>query len=86
VWLIGRDDNFVGQFLVVLEIKKENTKKKIYSVKWIADEQGCEEKYRRWNEELTSGTMKLMAILRRGGSLRAPGLVRKSLCRRSWRF
>jgi hypothetical protein len=88
VWLIGRDDNFVGQFLVVLEIKKRNTKKRKekYSVKWIADERECEEKYRRRNEELTSGTMKLIAILQRGGSLRAPGLVRKSLCRRTWRF
>ena len=26
--MIGRDDNFVGQFLVVLEIKKKNTKKR----------------------------------------------------------
>jgi len=28
VWLIGRDDNFVRQFLVVLGIKEKNTKKR----------------------------------------------------------
>jgi hypothetical protein len=67
--LIGGDDNFVRQFLVVLEVKKGRNKerKRKYSVKWIADEQGCEKKYRRWSEELTSGTMKLTAILPRGG-------------------
>ena len=28
-----------------------------------ADEQGCEKKYEGWREELTSGMMKLTAIL-----------------------
>jgi len=42
MWLIGGDDNFVGQILMVLKVKKETKKEKIYSVRWIADEQGCE--------------------------------------------
>jgi len=29
------------------------------------DEQGCEKKHKRWSEELTSGTVKLMAILKK---------------------
>jgi len=65
MWLIGGDDDFVGQILMVLKVKKE--RKRNYLVRWIADEQECEKKYRRWNEELTSGTMKLTAILQRGG-------------------
>jgi len=68
VWLIGGDDNFVGQILMVLKVKEKNKERKgKYSVKWIVDEQGCEEKYKRWSEELTSGTMKLTSILSRGG-------------------
>jgi len=67
VWLIGGDDNFVGQILMVLKVKEKQRKKKKWSVKWIADEQGCEKKYKRWSEELTSGTMKLTAILSRRG-------------------
>jgi len=63
VWLIGGDDNFVGQIL----IKKHKERKRKCSVRWIADEQGCEKKYRRWSEELTSGMMKLTAILPQGG-------------------
>ena len=68
MWLIGGDDDFVGQILMVLKVKEKNKERKgKYSVKWIADKQGCEEKYKRWSEELTSGTMKLTAILSRGG-------------------
>jgi len=67
VWLIGGDDNFVRQFLVVLQVEKKKCKerKRKCSVRWIADEQRCEKKYKRRREELTSGTMKLMAILSR---------------------
>ena len=66
--MIGGDENFVGQILMVLKVKEKNKeRKRKYSVKWIVDEQGCEEKYKRWSEELTSGTMKLTAILSRGG-------------------
>ena len=28
VWLIGGDDNFISQFLMVLGVEKKNTKKK----------------------------------------------------------
>jgi len=28
VWLIGRDDNFIGQILMVLKLKEEERKKK----------------------------------------------------------
>ena len=57
--------------------KEHKEKKRKCSVKWIADEQGCEEKNRGWNEGLTSGTMKLIAILRRGGCLGASGWRRR---------
>jgi len=68
VWLIGGDDNFVKQILVVLKVgKKHKERKRKCSVRWITNEQGCEKKYKRWSEELTSGTMKLTAILPRGG-------------------
>jgi len=52
---------------MVLKVKKHKERKRKCLVRWIADEQGCEKKYRRWSEELTSGTMKLTAILPRGG-------------------
>jgi len=45
VWSIGGDDNFVGQLLVILKVKKKKTEKKKgekYSVRWNADEQECE--------------------------------------------
>jgi len=37
---------------MVLKVKKGGNKerKRKYSVRWIADEQGCEKKYRRWSE------------------------------------
>jgi len=28
VWLIGRDDNFIGQILMVLKVEEEQRKKK----------------------------------------------------------
>ena len=41
--MIGGDDNFVRQFLVILEEKGGNKEReRKYSVKWIVDEQGCE--------------------------------------------
>ena len=73
---------------MVLKVEKKDTEKREErkcSVKWIANEQGCEKKYQRWCEGLTSGMMKLTAILPRRKYLRDPGLVRKSLCRRSCR-
>ena len=66
VWLIGRDDDFIGQILMVLKVKKQRKKRRC-SVKQIADEQGCEKKHKKWSEELISGTEKLMAISPRGG-------------------
>jgi len=42
---------------------KEKERKRKCSLKWIADEQECEKEYKRWSEELTSGTTKLTAIL-----------------------
>ena len=48
------------------------------------DEQGCGKEHERWNEELTLGTVKLMAISSRRGWSKASELVRKGLRRRSW--
>ena len=88
MWLIGGDDNFVGQFLVILGVKETQKKKEEgrYSVKWIANEQGYEEKYRGRGGDLTSGTTKPTAILLRRKRLRAPELVKRSTCRRFWEF
>ena len=47
MWLIGGDDNFVSQFLVVLEVEKKNTKKRRKKMlSKTADEQGCEKSMR----------------------------------------
>jgi len=41
VWLIGRDDDFIGQILEVLRIKRRTKKGgEKCSIKYIADEQG----------------------------------------------
>ena len=46
--MIGGDDDFVGQILMVLKVKNINKeRKRKCSVRRIADEQGCEEKYKR---------------------------------------
>jgi hypothetical protein len=74
---------------MVMEVEKKNTEKRgerKCSVKWIANEQGCEKKYQRWCEGLTSGMMKLTAILPRRRSLRVLELVKKEPRRRSWSF
>jgi len=58
---IGRNNNFIGQILEIFEDKRKNRKREKYSVKGIADEQ----KYSRGTKrgsELTSGTVKLMAM------------------------
>ena len=31
VWLIGRDDNFIGQLLVILGVKRRTKEKKVFS-------------------------------------------------------
>ena len=69
---------------MVLKVKENKERKRKCSVKWIADEQGCEKKHKRWSEELTSGTVKLMAILSRRGWSKASELVKEGLRWRSW--
>ena len=72
---------------MVFEIYKKTEKKgEKYSVRRIADEQGYGKKYKRWCKGLTSGMMKLTAILPRRRSLRVLELVKKEPRRRSWSF
>jgi len=43
VWLIGRDDNFIGQILMVFGVKRRTKEKRReeYSVRRTADEREC---------------------------------------------
>ena len=62
--MIGRNYNLIGQILEIFEVKRENKKEK-YSVKGITDEQKYSRSAEKKGSELTSGTVKLMAIFLR---------------------
>ena len=64
--LIGRNNDLIGQILKVCGDKRKNKKKKEYSVKEIVDEQEYGKDAEKKGGELTSGTVKLMAIFSRG--------------------
>ena len=64
--MIGRDYNIIGQILEIFEDKRENKKGEKYSVKGITDEQKYSRGAEKKGSELTSGTVKLMAIFLRG--------------------
>ena len=60
--LIGRNHNLIGQFLKGLKVERT---KKGYSVSGFAEKKGVQQEYgkkKKGGVELTSGTMKLMAI------------------------
>ena len=62
--LIGRDHNFISQFLKGLKVERGGKKQKrgkTYSVNGIAEVLKYNKKRERWGD-LTSGTTKLMAI------------------------
>jgi len=67
VRLIGRDNDLIGQILEIFEDERENKKREKYSVKGITDEQKYSRGAEKKGSELTSGTVKLMAIFLRGG-------------------
>jgi len=66
VRLIYRNNNFIGQILEIFEDKRKNRKKEKYSVKGIADEQKYSRGVKKKSSELTSGTVKLMAMFSQG--------------------
>jgi len=67
VGLIGRDYNLIGQILEIFKDKEKNReKKKEYSAKGIVGEQEYSKGVERKGSELTSSTMKLMAIFSQG--------------------
>ena len=65
--MIGRNSDLIGWILKVCGDKRKNKKKKNeYSVKEIAGEQEYGKDAEKKGSELTSGTVKLMAIFLRG--------------------
>ena len=78
--MIGRNNDLTGQVLKVCRDKRKNKKrgKKEYSVKEIADEQEYGKGAEKKGSELTSGTVKLMAIFLQEEDRRLGRLVRKA--------
>ena len=77
--MIGRNNDLIAQILEVFEGKKKNKKKKKYSVKEIADEQEYSRGAEKKGSELTSGTMKLMAIFSQERGSKTWGIGEESL-------
>jgi len=77
--LIGRNNDLIGQILKVLRIKggTKGKEKKVFS-KRIADQQEYGKNAEKKGNELTSGTVKLMAIFSRGRGSKTWRLVRKA--------
>ena len=73
--MIGRNKDLIGQILEVFE----NKKKKEYSVKGIADEQEYSRGAEKKGSELTSGTIKLMAIFSQGRRSKTWGIGEEGL-------
>ena len=64
--MIGRDYDLIGQILKVLRIKERTKERKKVFSKRIADEQEYSRSAEKKDSELTSGTLKLMAIFSQG--------------------
>ena len=77
--MIGRNYDLICQILKVFENKRKNKKKKECSVKGIADEQEYGKNVERKDGELTTGTMKLMAISSQGRRLNTWGIGEEGL-------
>jgi geranylgeranyl pyrophosphate synthase len=79
VRFIGRNNDLIGQILEIFEDKRKNKKKEKCLVKGIADEQKYSRGAEKKGSELTSGTVKLMAIFSQGRRSKTWGIGEEGL-------